>query len=79
MTETLAHGYSSERTQREVFNEYQHDRVWMVLKKSLCPCAVGEISLSIAIGRVSERCLEFQSLILLHLECTHYLTPLIIN
>ena len=27
MTETLVHGYSSESTQRELFNEYQHDRV----------------------------------------------------
>ena len=27
MTETLAHGYSSESTQRELSNEYQHDRV----------------------------------------------------
>ena len=27
MTETLAHGYSSASTQRELSNEYQHDRV----------------------------------------------------
>ena len=27
MTETLAHGYSSERTQQELSNEYQHDKV----------------------------------------------------
>ena len=26
-TETLAHGYSSESTQQELNNEYQHDRV----------------------------------------------------
>ena len=26
MTETLAHGYSSESTQWELSNEYQHDR-----------------------------------------------------
>ena len=26
MTETLARGYSSESTQRELSNEYQHDR-----------------------------------------------------
>ena len=26
MTETLAHGYSSESTQQELSNEYQHDR-----------------------------------------------------
>ena len=33
MTETLANGYSSESTQRELSNEYQHDRVWMIFKK----------------------------------------------
>ena len=33
MTETLAYGYSSESTQRELSNEYQPDRVQMVLKK----------------------------------------------
>ena len=33
MTETLAHGYSSESTQRELSNEYQHDRVLIVFKK----------------------------------------------
>ena len=27
MIETLAHGHSSESTQRELSNEYQHDRV----------------------------------------------------
>ena len=27
MTETLAHGYLSESTPRELSNEYQHDRV----------------------------------------------------
>ena len=27
ITETLAHGYSSESTQKELSNEYQHDRV----------------------------------------------------
>ena len=27
MTETLANGYSYESTQRELSNEYQHDRV----------------------------------------------------
>ena len=32
MTETLANGYSSESTQRELSNEYQHDRVSMVFR-----------------------------------------------
>ena len=35
MAKTLAHGYSSQSTQRELSNEYQHDRVWMVFK-SFC-------------------------------------------
>ena len=30
MTETLANGYSSESTQRELYNEYQPDRVRMI-------------------------------------------------
>ena len=32
MTENLADGYSSEGVQRELSNEYQHDRVKMVFK-----------------------------------------------
>ena len=32
MIETLANCYSSERTQRELSNEYQHDSVWMDFK-----------------------------------------------
>ena len=32
MTETLAHGYSSESAQRVLSNEYQHDRVKMFFK-----------------------------------------------
>ena len=32
MTENLVHGYSSESAQRELFNEYQHDRVKKVFK-----------------------------------------------
>ena len=35
MTETLANGYSSESTQRELSNEYQDDRVQMIFK-NLC-------------------------------------------
>ena len=47
MTGTLADGYSSESTQQEPSNEYQHDRVWMVFKNNLRPCALDESSLSI--------------------------------
>ena len=32
MTVTMAYGYSSESTQRELSNEYQHDRVYNVFK-----------------------------------------------
>ena len=32
MIETLANWYSSESTQQELSNEYQHDRVWVVFK-----------------------------------------------
>ena len=39
MTETLAHGYSSENTQREPPNEYQYDRVLDGFQKSLCALA----------------------------------------
>ena len=35
MTEILAHGYSSESTQRELSNEYQHERNQMVFR-NLC-------------------------------------------
>ena len=51
MTETLAHGHLSKSTQRELSNEYHHDRVKMDFK-NICigPCALDEISLSM--GRV---------------------------
>ena len=35
MTKTMAHGYSSDSTQRELSNEHQHDRVLTIFKK-LC-------------------------------------------
>ena len=44
MTETLANGYSSESTQWELSNEYQHDRVLMIFKNL---CTLGKSSLSI--------------------------------
>ena len=47
ITETLANGYSFERTQRELSNEYQHDRVKMGFQKSLYPCGLDERSPSI--------------------------------
>ena len=50
MTETLAYGYSSERTQRELSNEYQTWQGYDGFQKSLRPCASDGSSLSI--GRV---------------------------
>ena len=47
MIETLAHGYSSESTVRELSNEYQHDWVLKGFEISLRPCALEESSLSI--------------------------------
>ena len=47
MTETLANGDSSERTQRDLSNEYQHDRVWMVFKNLCVLVILDESSLSI--------------------------------
>ena len=46
MTETLTNWYSSESTQRELSNEYQHDRVRTVFKKSLRYCTYEESSLN---------------------------------
>ena len=44
MTETLANGYSSESTQHEISNEYQHDKVKMVFKN----CCVHALEETIA-------------------------------
>ena len=40
MTETLANGYSSESTPRELSNEYHHDRVQMISLR-LCVLVLG--------------------------------------
>ena len=32
MTETLANWYSDDKSQEDLSNEYQHDRVWMDFK-----------------------------------------------
>ena len=47
MTETLANGYLHASAQRELSNEYQHDRVWVFFQKSLNLCALDDRSLSI--------------------------------
>ena len=45
MTETLEYVYSSDSTQWEHSNEYQHDRVWIVFKIFCIFCAMDENSL----------------------------------
>ena len=47
MTETLANGYSSESTQRELSNEYQHDRVRMVFKMFCVIVVLTKLSLAL--------------------------------
>ena len=47
MTETLAHGYSSQSTWHELSNEYPHDSVSMVFKNLFRLCALDKSSLSI--------------------------------
>ena len=46
MAETLAHGYSSESTLRELSNECQHDRVYVVFKNLCLP----ELMMQLALG-----------------------------
>ena len=53
MAETIAYGYSSESTQLELSNEYQHERV-EDFQKSLRLYALEKNSLST--GRVKRRC-----------------------
>ena len=50
-TEPLAPG-----ALKKLSNEYQHDRVSMVFKRALCPCALDKSSLSI--GRVKTALVE---------------------
>ena len=50
MAETLAIWYSFESTQRELSNEYQHDRVFDGFQKSLCRCALDESSLQVPLA-----------------------------
>ena len=45
---TLAYGYSSESTRRELSNEYKHDRVELVFRNR--PFGLGKSSLNIGMG-----------------------------
>ena len=47
MTETLAHGYSPESSQRQLSNKYQQGKVYMFYKKYLPSCVSDESILSI--------------------------------
>ena len=51
MTETLEYEYSSEKTQWELSNEYQHDKVKMFLK-NLCVLVLTLDESSLSIRRV---------------------------
>ena len=51
MTETLEYGYTSERSQRELSNEYNRNRVTMVFK-NLCIIVLWDEN-SLSIGRVN--------------------------
>ena len=55
MIDTLAHGYSSENTQLELSNEYQHGRVLMVLK-NLCILVLWSKVASSALERIKPYC-----------------------
>ena len=52
MTLTLAHGYSTESTQWELSNEYQHDRVLDGFQKYLPPCPLDESPYITFIGKI---------------------------
>ena len=49
ITETLEHGRLYESYQQELSNKYQYDRVKMVFRKSLHPCALDKSSFSITL------------------------------
>ena len=71
MIETLANGYSSESTQRELSNEYQHDRVLMVFKK-FCVLVLW-MKVASALEGLSISCMKFflktKSIIKYHDPC----------
>ena len=51
MTETLAHGYSSESSQRELSNEYQREQVSMVFE-DICVLVIWTKVTTVLIGSV---------------------------
>ena len=69
MTETLAYGYSSESTQRELSNEYQHDRVWMFFEK-LCVLVLW-VKVSSALEWLRQISLAWISQVTVHVNTTY--------
>ena len=65
MTKILAHGYSSESTQRELSNEYQHDRVQMVFKNLCVPVLWMEEALALDGLKASLMCQLRSNIIIL--------------
>ena len=62
MTETLAHGYSSESTEQELSDEYQHDRVFSKhdgFQRFLRSCSLDESSLSIGRVKIHSHSVKF--------------------
>ena len=47
--ETLANGFSSESTQRELFNEYQHDRVLTFIKNRCIPVLFTKVDFALEV------------------------------
>ena len=64
MTETLAHGYSSESTQCELSNEYQHDRVLDGFQKS----CILVLWLRVALGGLGKP-LTLRAMVSLRVNC----------
>ena len=57
MTEIIVHGYSSERTQGDLPNEYQYDRVQMVFK-NICILVLRTKVASALEGLINMSCVQ---------------------
>ena len=70
MTETMAYEYSSESAQRELSNEYQLDRVWVVFK-NLCILVLGTNVASALKGLISDQTVSRDLYVYTRVENTH--------
>ena len=52
MTETMANGYSYDSARLDLFNEYQHDRVKMIIKIFVFFCTLDKSNLRSRMVRV---------------------------